>query len=62
MSQGPQFTKAECIIINEALATYRGNLSRQYREAEGNDLRREAFSKAIRDTQTAQRKLCWTVD
>lgn len=54
-----QLTDAERRIVNEALATYRGRLSVDYREAkdEGNALRTEAFEQAIRDTQTAQRKL-----
>jgi hypothetical protein len=55
----PQLTDAERRIVNEALATYRGRLSVQFREAkeDGNELRTKAFEQAIRDTQTAQRKL-----
>lgn len=54
-----KLTDAERRIVNEALATYRGRLSVDYGEAkeESNTLRTEAFEQAIRDTQTAQRKL-----
>lgn len=59
-----QFTKEECLIINEALASHRGHLSVSFREAveSGNSLRAEAFKRVIRDTQTAQRKLSYRVD